>query len=113
MKLELNGKEIEIDLLDADTLEKYGKAIEPLRKTIELNGDNAIVYVKSFCKVVYDFFDTLLGEGSAQMIFDGKQNMKLCNDCILKCISSCEKYLINQFAKDADKITNSWKEFLA
>lgn len=113
MKLELNGKEIEIDLLDADTLENYNKALKPFMEQITLNGDNPILYIKSFCQACYDFFDTLLGEGTAQKIFEGKKNMRVCNACLQKCISSCVNYLTQGFAKDADEIINSWKDFLS
>ena len=112
MKLELNGKEVEIDLLDADTFENYEKAIQSLQDLKKVNENNPGQFIRSYCQKVYFFFDTLLGEGSAQTIFNGKNNMRICNECLQKCFSACTDYLSNAFAKDVDELLTSWEKFI-
>lgn len=72
---EVNGASFELDLTDADDLERYENALEKLRdaeNSIKKDGKRS-EFIRAFCKMLAEFFDEALGEGSAAKIFEGKK----------------------------------------
>ncbi len=112
MLLELKGKSFDIDFFDADVLDNYIKALEPLHKVNIAKKDNFSEFIREYCGISYNFFDTFLGEGTAKDLFGGKQNLKVCNECLQKCIIECNNYLENDFNKEFDKEIGSWKDLI-
>ncbi len=112
MILELNGKTFEVDFFDVEVLDGYTKALEPLKKANIQKKDNFSEFIKEYCGIVYHFFDTFLGAGTATKLFDGKNNLKVCNDCLQKCIVDCNDYLKNDFNKEFEATIGSWKDLI-
>ena len=72
---EINGVSFELDLTDADDLERYENALEKLREAehnIKKDGKESEL-IRAFCKMLADFFDAVLGEGASAKIFEGKK----------------------------------------
>ena len=82
--INLNGIEFEIDFTDADTIEKIEKGIEINDKKINdiesnLNENTSLAEgVKQACKILKDFLDDVLGEGSSEKLFGSKNSLSLC-----------------------------------
>lgn len=74
------GVELELDLFDADQLEKYEKeckiVADRIREKGQYAGKSTADSIRFQCKVVNDFFDTMFGHGTAEKIFRGKSNIK-------------------------------------
>lgn len=75
----INGAEFDIDLMDADVMERFENAAEEIQsKVSQLQAPGAKVsdVVRSFCNLTEDFLDEVLGDGASEDIFGGTQNMK-------------------------------------
>lgn len=74
------GIELELDLFDADQLELYEKECKKVADRVNEKGcyagKSAADSIRYQCKVVDEFFDSLFGKGTADMIFKGKSNIK-------------------------------------
>ena len=78
--MKINNIELEeIDMLDADTME----IVEDIINNVESESDR-ISKMKSLsemireqCNYVAECFDKLFGEGTADLIFEGKSNMRV------------------------------------
>ena len=79
---EINGNEFEFDLADADVLEKMMKTLETVDKEQkELEKVGATVeFVRNYCNVYYRMFDSLFGPGTGNKIFNGKHNIRVCEE---------------------------------
>lgn len=53
---------------------------------------------KAYCKMFWELFDELFGEGTAQRLFEGKMNTGLCDECYDSFISHCQKQ-VNEINK--------------
>lgn len=79
---EINGLELELDIEDAETSEKYFSAFEKMEqreKEIQKNGKHS-EFIKAYSNMFYELFDNLFGIGTAEKIFDGKKNARLCDE---------------------------------
>ena len=66
--------ELNFDFADADDLERFEKEYPETEKRLqEIKWDNAKASetIRSFCKVIFEFFDKLFGEGTAEKVFKG------------------------------------------
>lgn len=75
----VNSAEFALDLQDADTAERYDKALDTLRDSMPDQGSlKPYEYIHDYCKVFRTFYDTLLGDGAAAKIFAGvKDNARV------------------------------------
>lgn len=76
----INGVEFDIDLMDADTMERLEAAAEKVKKDVETEKAKGYTksseFIKAFCGVVDDFLDTVLDDSEAHTtIFGGRVNM--------------------------------------
>ncbi len=73
--------ELEFDFNDADDMERfekaYGKA-EKLLNEYKTNGKKASEAIRDNCKIIFDCFDEIFGEGASKKIFGEKTNLKSC-----------------------------------
>lgn len=78
----INGKNIDIDILEADTAEKYASALELAKQAAEeyKGGDRISDTIEAQCAIIYKFFDTILGDGESEKLFDGKKSLLVCFD---------------------------------
>jgi len=68
---EINGLKLELDLSDADIMERYENAFEIMtadEKAIPKDG-KASVQIRSACEMFRKLFDNLFGSGTADKIF--------------------------------------------
>jgi hypothetical protein len=78
----INGVELDIDFTDADFIEKiengskevYNKA-EELKQLKQLSLAEGI---RQECKILKDFLDYVLGDGTSEKLFKGKDSLKQC-----------------------------------
>ena len=78
----INGVEFDIDFTDADILEKiengskkiYQKA-EELKENKDLSPAEGI---RQECKILKDFLDYVLGDGTSEKLFKGKDSLQQC-----------------------------------
>lgn len=82
--LKICGQELELDLFDADTMEIYEKS---LNKVVERSKESAkhtelsnAESIRKTCGIVKDFFDEVFGDGTAEKLFKGKNNLAICMD---------------------------------
>lgn len=82
MNFVLNGKEYELDLFDVDVAENFDKAFLEFSEKATAEGKKEYKSLsegmKIGCDIIFDFFDNAFGKGTAENIFDGKRNYKLC-----------------------------------
>lgn len=75
----IRGVDFDIDILDADVMERLEDAAEKIQKRVA--EEKAKKYKKSsefirvFNGLTEKFIDEVLGEGSSELIFGGSQNM--------------------------------------
>ncbi len=75
----IRGVDFDIDILDADIMERLEDAAEKIQKRVA--EEKAKKYKKNsefirvFNSLTEDFIDEVLGEGSSKLIFGGSQNM--------------------------------------
>lgn len=74
------GVELELDLFDADVLEVYERENKRVVDRINDKGQyeekSTADAIRYQCSVVNDFFNSLFGDGTADTIFKGKNNIK-------------------------------------
>ena len=99
--MKILNREIEFDFLDVENFAKYENALEEYMKKL-----NEIKQFKGkesdgrelLCNVVYNFFDELLGKGSAVRILGEKRNYG-------KCLKSMQE-IINEKLKSDEEVND-------
>lgn len=78
--MQVNGKELELDIFELDTAERFETAMKTVHdKMQELNGQEPGLAdgIRLQCEAIADCFDAIFGKGTAANIFDGRVNLKL------------------------------------
>ncbi len=82
MKTKILNTELEIDFYDADMMEKIEesfantqKNIEKYKKSQDLKSSEII---RKTCKIIFEFFNTIFGEGTDKKIFGNRTNLRIC-----------------------------------
>ena len=92
--LNINGVELELDLMDAEVAEKYEKAIKELdRKEKEKNteGLSLAQVIRQECAYVFEFFNEVWGEGTDKKVFGGKTNYNECEKAFKDVVDYCKE----------------------
>lgn len=80
--MKINGVELEIDFTDADILEKIEngskKVFEDAEKLKQTTNLTPAEGIRQECKILKDFLDYVLGEGTSEKLFKGKDSLKEC-----------------------------------
>lgn len=78
--MKINGIELDnLDIYDADVAEKYEKALDAIIKNSEnVQGLKTSAIIRVRCECVFDFFNTMFGEGTDKKIFGDKVNLITC-----------------------------------
>lgn len=88
-----NDVELEIDMEDYDFLQKYEKAFDALgvkeEELQKIGAQSGIV--KEYCDMFYQLFDDIYGAGTGDKLFNGKRNVRLCEECYMAFIAECQK----------------------
>ena len=77
--INVNGTELELDLMDADVMEKFenlcGEIADKIQEPTQYEGLSGAESMRKQCRYVDRFFDDLFGEGTAKAIFHGKMRL--------------------------------------
>lgn len=75
----INGVEFDIDLMDADVMERLENAAEKIQKRVveekKKGHKKNSEFIRVFNGLTEDFINEVLGDGASDMIFSGSQNM--------------------------------------
>ena len=103
--LKINDVELELDLMDADMAEKYEKAYRKMQKDVENIPKNLSLAesIRKQCKLIFNFFDEVFGEGTSKKIFGNRTNLR-------ECIKAVETLIdhVNKDTEEANKIINKY-----
>lgn len=72
-KWQINGKEFELDLTDADVVQRYEDAFTDMdiaERLIPKDGKTSD-RIRACCNLFKKLFDTLFGTGTSEQLFDG------------------------------------------
>lgn len=76
------GVEFDIDFTDADFIERYETKYKEIEKQIQELSENKPVSpaegIRQECKIIKDFLDYVVGEGTSEKLFKGKDSLNLC-----------------------------------
>ena len=79
-KIEFNGIELELDLMDADVMEKFedglAKTAEDVKEKSQYAGKKNAECMRIQCGHVNRFFDSVFGPGTADKLFEKKNNLE-------------------------------------
>ncbi len=70
---EINGLSLELNLEDADCMERYENAFDKMseeEKQLPKDGKSS-VQIRAYCRLFRDLYDRLFGEGTSEKIFKG------------------------------------------
>ena len=70
---EINGLSLELDLDDADVMERYEKAFDIMsaeEKALPKDGKGS-EQIRAYCNMFRHLYDNIFGEGTAEKIFNG------------------------------------------
>lgn len=81
-KITINGVDLEIDLLDADTAERAESAIARVAtRSEEIKADKEIglaAGIRATCQEIFSCFNAIFGEGTDKQIFEDRTNLGEC-----------------------------------
>ena len=92
----INGVEFDIDFTDADLIERADIKQQELEKQIEeleKNKDNLSPAegIRQECKIMKDFLDYVVGEGTSEKLFGNKNSLNQCLKAYEDLIQNIEK----------------------
>ena len=80
--MKILNKEFDIDFYDADLMERIEEGMEKINNFIKENSrkkkKKSSVVIRKICKVIFNFFDDILGAGASKEIFGNKTSLTLC-----------------------------------
>lgn len=88
--IEINGVELELDLMDADVLDSVQDALENLTMEAE-QSDRVGDLVRQPCITINTFFDSVFGEGASEAVFEGNMNLANHMDAFMQVVAEIEK----------------------
>lgn len=92
-KFTIKNVELEFDIYDLENAEKYEAQVERMREVAEAaKGEKSLAKtIKTQCGAIFEFVDTLFGEGTANKLFGGKTNLVECANVYYKIIDEIGK----------------------
>lgn len=79
--MKINDVELELDLYDADVMDRYTETIKKLdekQKNKSIEGLSNGEIIRQECEMVFDFFNDVFGPGTDKKVFGDKTNIKIC-----------------------------------
>lgn len=77
--ISINGIDLELDLMDADVMEKFEnlckEIVGKIQEPTQYDGLSSADCIRKQCRHVDRFFDDLFGEGTAKNVFHGKMRL--------------------------------------
>lgn len=81
--MKIRNVELEFDFNDADDMEKLENAVEKTQKelnNISVDGKKASEVIRETCKVIFNCFNEIFGEGTDKKVFGEKTNFNICKE---------------------------------
>lgn len=105
----VNGVELEnLDIYDVEVAEKYERGLEKIKNMSEDVVDKSFSEsIKIQCNHIFDFFNTLFGEGTDTKVFGNKVNLVTCLKAFEELISQVNEQRKEQ-DKEVEKISNKY-----
>lgn len=106
--MKINGVELDIDFTDADILERIEKGSKKVYDEAERlskeSGSNLSPAegIRQECKILKDFLDYVLGEGTSEKLFGNKDSLKQCLNAY-EDIVNARKTQIDEFQAKVSK----------
>lgn len=90
----INGTDLELDLLDADIMEKYqnlnDEIVQRIQEPTQYEKISTADGMRKQCRYVDEFFDRLFGAGTAGRLFGGGNNLGVRMDAFAKVAAASE-----------------------
>ena len=105
MTITVLGVELELDIFDVDEYERYEKEVREVDRKVNRSPE-ADKYktnaekLRYQCTVVKEFFDAVFGEGTAEKLFHGKNNIRDCTSAYLAVIEASGAAM-NEYTEEA------------
>lgn len=101
----INGVELEdLDIYDLEVAEKYEKALAKVRElSTKDNSKSLSEGIKFQCNLIFDFFNTVFGEGTDKDIFGNKVNLMTCMKAFEEIVLK-----VNEQKKELEKLSNKY-----
>lgn len=102
-----NNVELEIDMEDVGFQERYENAfniMEEEEKKIKKDGKVSEI-TKAYCNLFWNLFDNIFGSGTADKLFEGKVNSRLCDECYDSFLSFCKAQVVQVGKKRAQRLS--------
>ena len=100
----INDVELEFDLLDVETFEKYDNFKKGLADMEDKVKDMSTVEsMKYQCTAIFNAFNELFGEGTDVKIFGNRTNLGKCMDAVFA--------LVEEEEKQANAMSNRYKKY--
>ena len=101
----INGVELEdLDIYDLEVAEKYEKALAEVRDLSTKDDSKSLSEgIKYQCNLIFEFFNTVFGEGTDKEIFGNKVNL-------MTCMKAFEEIVLkmNEQKKEIEKLSNKY-----
>lgn len=107
MIVKILNTELEIDFYDADVMEKIENSFEETQQEVQnymnKKTQKTSEVIRSVCKVVFDFFNKVFGEGTDKKIFGTKTNL-------IECLKAFEQFVDAKVKQDKEleEISNKY-----
>lgn len=106
-EININGVVLEMDVLDADVVEKYENLNQSLLDKINdksaYEGKSTSEGMKYQCRAVDRFFDKMFGEGTADALFGGDNNIGKRMDAFGQVVSTVNENVRTSFSDLREK----------
>lgn len=70
----INGHSFEYDTFDVENVELFDNEINRIKSLCAAG--NGISHIRPLCEAIMDMFDQLIGDGTSEIAFDGRMNVK-------------------------------------
>ena len=109
----INGVDLDFNIYDYETALHYESALTRIQSETTKPGGLAET-IKAQCELVFDFFDEVFGPGTAEQVFQGKYDFRVCTAALGDVINAAkaqqqeytsllDRYAPNHTARRANK----------
>lgn len=105
---EINGLSLELDLGDADVMERYEKAFEEMADTEKLlpKDGKASEKIRAYCNMFRKFFDKIFGSETSEKLFAGVPvKTSAYEDVYFSFLEFAEKQLADSAKQRAERLS--------